>query len=381
MPHRPLCCCSLVIRLVIASVIVALVLPLHADEVPVPAEKGVVEDGVRWYQATDIGLEGKAWDDTKNPYQRFPDKAEGVVRDPVWSLSQHSAGIAVRFATDSPVLHARWTLTSSRLAMPHMAATGVSGLDLYIKTADGWRWVKTPQPKAQTNVATLARDLPDGQQQFLLYLPLYNGVTSLEIGLAPTANLASVRYEGERAKPMVFWGTSITQGACASRPGMVHTAILGRRLDRPVVNLGFSGNGRMEPEVAQLLTEIDASVYIIDCCPNLAGEQVAERTEPLVDILRSKHPETPILLVEDRIYADAFIVPARRTRNEGNQAALRDAYHRLRKRGVKHLYYLEGDKLLGADGEDTVDGSHPTDLGFVRQADAFQAVLKPILTD
>jgi hypothetical protein len=351
----------------------------HAIDVEIAAKVGIVEDSTRWFQAADIGLEGKAWEDTKAPYQRFPDKAEGVVRPPVWSLSQHSAGIAVRFSTDSPTLHARWTLTSSRLAMAHMAATGVSGLDLYVKTDNGWRWLVTPQPKTQTNTAVLASDLPAGKTEFLLYLPLYNGVKSVEIGVSPTAKVWSNRYDGQAAKPLVFWGTSITQGACASRPGMVHTAILGRRLDRPVVNLGFSGNGQMEPEVAKLLAEIDAAVYIIDCCPNLDGTRISQRTEPLVAILREKRPETPILLVEDRVYANAFFIAARQARNEGNQRALREAFLRLQNQGVKNLHYLEGKGLLGADGEDTVDGSHPTDLGFMRQADAFETALRPIL--
>ena len=350
-----------------------------AEEVAIDAQLGTVENNIRWFQATDIGLEGKAWADTTAPYQRLPDKAKGVVRDPVWGLSQHSAGLAVRFSTDSSSLSARWTLTSARLAMPHMAATGVSGLDLYVKTEAGWRWLKTPQPKAQTNTAVLVSNLPAGRYEFLLYFPLYNGVTSVEIGLTKKAHLWSRRYEGPAAKPLVFWGTSITQGACASRPGMVHTAILGRRLDRPVVNLGFSGNGQMEPEVAHLLAEIDAAVYIIDCCPNLNGQQTGERTEPLVHILREKWPTTPILLVEDRYYPDGFLVASRKARNDGNHKALRAAYNRLRKDGVKHLFYLEGGRLLGADGDDTADGSHPTDLGFFRQANAFEKTLRPIL--
>ncbi|MFP6621141.1 MAG: SGNH/GDSL hydrolase family protein [Pirellulaceae bacterium] len=372
--------CLAIDRLLYACVCLSLIaVSGNAAEVAISTDLGKVETNVRWFQATDIGLEGKAWAETKSPYQRFPDKAEAVVRPPVWNLSQHSAGIAVRFSTNSSTLSARWTLTSARLAMPHMAATGVSGLDLYIKTVTGWRWVITPKPSAQSNTAVLARNLPTGKHEFLLYLPLYNGVSSVEVGVDPGAQIWSNRYTGEAAKPLVFWGTSITQGACASRPGMVHTAILGRRLDRPVVNLGFSGNGRMEPEVARLLAEIDAAIYIIDCCPNLKGEEVAARTEPLVAILREKRPDTPILLVEDRNYADAFLVTSKRARNDGNQAALRAAYQRLTTKGTKHLHYLEGDRLLGRDGEDTVDGSHPTDLGFVRHADTFEAALLPIL--
>jgi len=160
---------------------------------------------------------------------------------------------------------------------------------------------------------------------------------------------------------------------------MVHTAILGRRFERPVINLGFSGNGRMEPEVATLLAEIDAAVYVIDCLPNITAADVAARTRPCVEILRKARPETPILLVEDRSYADSFLVPSKRERNRTSRAALRKVFEELKADGAQQIHYLAGEHLLGDDNEGTVDSSHPTDLGFMRQADAFAEVLRPIL--
>ncbi|HAH43398.1 MAG TPA: hypothetical protein DCM07_00825, partial [Planctomycetaceae bacterium] len=168
-------------------------------------------------------------------------------------------------------------------------------------------------------------------------------------------------------------------GGCASRTGMVYTAILGRRLDRPVINLGFSGNGRMEPEVSKLVAELDASVFIMDCLPNVTAETVARETEPLVKTLRAAHPDTPILLVEDRTYSNAYLKKSSQERHRTSREALRKAYEKLKQEGVKNLYYLEGETLLGDDSEDTVDSSHPTDLGFFRQANAFEKVLRPIL--
>ena len=135
----------------------------------------------------------------------------------------------------------------------------------------------------------------------------------------------------------------------------------------------------MEPEVAQLLAELEPAVYLIDCLPNMNGPEVAKRTEPLVRILRKARPGTPILLVEDRTYAGAFLKPSLQQRHAESRAALKKAYENLKTAGVTGLYYLPGDKLLGKDGEDTVDGSHPTDLGFVRQAEAFEAALRPVL--
>jgi hypothetical protein len=294
-------------------------------------------------------------------------------------LSRHSAGLCVPFVTDAASIQARWMLTSAKLEMPHMPATGVSGLDLYVKTDKGWRWLGVGVPKAQQNTATLAARIPAGTREYMMYLPLYNGVNSVEIGIADGKFLAKGSAYPTDHKPIVFYGTSITQGGCASRPGMVHTAILGRRLGYPVVNLGFSGNGRMEPEVARLIGEIDASVYVIDCLPNMTAKEVAEKTEPLVQTLQKARPGEAILLVEDRDYANGHLLPSPKQRNRDSQAALKAAYQRLTKTGVNGVYYLRGADLLGDDNEGTVDSSHPTDLGFVRQADAFEKALRPLL--
>jgi len=312
-----------------------------------------VENGVRWYDIRQLGVEGQGWQDVKLPYDRLPGKAEGKVRDAVWGLSRHSAGMCVRFVTASPAIHARWTVTSDRLAMPHMPATGVSGLDLYGKDEQGrWRWVAVAQPKEKSNTVVLANGIKPVPREYLLYLPLYNGVSSVEVGVPEANQIADAAdHAADRAKPIVFYGTSITHGACASRPGMVHTAILGRRYQRPVINLGFSGNGRMEPEVGELLSELDAAAYVIDCCPNLGPADTATRTKPLVEQLRKARPETPIVLVEDRRYTDAWLIPSKAERNDGNHQALRQAFNELTKAGVKHLYYISGDNLLGDDNE------------------------------
>lgn len=339
-------------------------------------------DSTLWYDVELLGVEGKAFDDTISYYDRLPERAHGVVRDIVWNLSRHSAGECVRFETDATTIQARWTLTSERLAMPHMAAVGVSGLDLYVRTDDGrWRWLGAGRPeKFPTNTARLVTGIPGGNREYLLYLPLYNGVTKVELGI-PEGNTLSTPQSREEAhrKPIVFYGTSITHGACASRPGMVHTAILGRRFDRPVINLGFSGNGRMEVEVAKLLAEIDAAVFVLDCLPNMDAVEVTARTAAVVQTLREAHPDTPIVLVEDRSYASSFLVTSQRNRNLSSRAALQAEYEKLIAAGDKHLYYITGEGMLGYDGEGTADSSHPNDLGFMRQADAFAEVIGPLL--
>lgn len=342
-----------------------------------PNEKG----DLLWYDVRPLGVEGQGWTDTKAVFDRLPAKAEKRVRPPVWSLSRDSTGLCVRFVTDSPTISARWTVTDKNLAMPHMPASGVSGLDLYVKIGNQWKWLSTGIPSQETTTKQLVSGLPAGEREYLLYFPLYNGVSSVEIGIQKGTHLKkSDPRAPERSKPVVFYGTSITQGGCASRPGMVHTAILGRQFDRPVINLGFSGNGTLDLAMAELLGEIDSAVYVIDCLPNLQGKQVTERAIPFVHALRKVRPQTPILLVEDRSYANAYLLPQQAQRNAENRAALKAAFESLIAAGDKNLYYLPGDKLIGDDAEGTVDGSHPTDLGFVRQAETFAAVLKGLLS-
>ncbi len=357
----------------------ALAAEAPATKAPPKARQGrKVEGGTQWLDVGQWPIEGKGWAQTERFFDRLPAKAKTTVRKAVWNLSRHSAGMAVRFTTDATTISVRWTLLSRSLAMNHMPATGVSGLDLYARDDAGkWRWLAVGRPSRQKNQARLVGGLPPGPRAYMLYLPLYNGTESLEIGVPVKASIRPL--PPRKTKPMVFYGTSIVHGGCASRPGMPHPAILGRRLDREAINLGFSGNGTMDPEVATLMAELDACVYVIDCLPNMAAGEVAKRTEPFVHILRKARPAAPIVLVEDRTYQNAWLLPGQRKRNADSRAALRKAHENLRRAGVKHLHYVQGDKLLGDDGEATVDSSHPTDLGFVRMADALEPVLKPLV--
>lgn len=339
------------------------------------------ESGLNWVDVRAFQIEGRGWTDTARPFARFPAKAKGVVRDPVWELSQHSAGLCIRFKTDSASVSARWTLLNENLAMSHMPATGVSGLDLYIRDESRpfgrkYHWIGFGKPEAKNNQAELVGGLREGTHEFMLYFPLYNGIESLEIGLPQDASLEPITRS---EKPIVMYGTSILHGGCASRPGMSYPAIMGRRLDYPVINLGFSGNGQAEPEVAELLAELAPEVYVLDYCPNVGAEGVRERTEPFVQIIRSARPETPIVMVENIVYQKHLYVPGVREGYQNKNIEFRAAYDRLRAAGVKHLLYVPAENLLGDDGEGTVDGVHPTDVGFMRMAETISPVVEALL--
>ena len=343
------------------------------------AQEKSTATAVQFHDVREWGVEGKGWPEaeTQKYFDRLPERAKDIVREPVWKLSRHSAGMLVRFKTDAPEIWVDYKVTSPRLAMNHMPATGVSGIDLYATDDDGnSRWLAVSRPDQQVTQAKLISGLAYREREYTAYLPLYNGTEYLKIGVPAGASFQPI--PPRKDKPLLFYGTSITHGACASRPGMPHPAILGRRFNRPVINLGFSGNGRMEKEVGQFLCELDPAVFVIDCLPNMRGPEVAERAEPLVRQLRAARAETPILLVEDRTYANAAFLPAQQTRHQESRAALRSAYETLIADGFKKLGYLAGEKLLGQDRDDTTDGSHPNDLGFFRQANAFQPALQQL---
>ena len=340
------------------------------------------EDGpeLAWHVASDWGVEGRAFGDNERLrwYDRFPTAAQGRVTDKVWELSRDSAGMMVRFRTDASTIWADYSLLRPNNPGANQTAIAANGLDLYARDETGrWRWVGVTRPNAQQIRQAIITGLAPGEREYALYLPLRNGVESLSIGVPPDATFAGLPPRA--TKPIVFYGTSINHGASASRPGMTHIAILGRRLDRPVMNFGFAGNGRMDAEVGALLVQIDAAVYVIDCLPNMNAATVRQKCIPLVKQLRATHPDTPIILVEDRRNANAWILPARDQYHTDNHAALRECFETLEREGVAGLHYLLGDALIGDDSEATTDGSHPSDLGFMRQADVFEPLLRRIL--
>lgn len=324
------------------------------------------ELGLAWYEVDDSILEGRGWKDTDGLFRRLPTRAKGKVTPSVLNLSRHTAGLCLHFVTDSPTVGAVWDGTEFR--MSHMAETGSGGLDLYRKDGQQWNYCGTGKPSKKRSVCKIAGGLPSEPREYLLYLPLYHDLTEFKLGLAPKAIVAlPPKRPATRTKPIVFYGTSITQGGCASRSGMCHTAIIGRRLGYEVINLGFSGAGKMEPIMGELLAELDPAVYVLETLPNMAPPLVKERYEPFVKNLRAAKPETPILLVENPLWS-----------NEQNRI-VRDIFSKLQAQGAKKLYLLPAKGQLDGDENATVDGVHPTDLGFLRMANAYTPVLKEIL--
>ena len=345
----------------------------------------------KWYNPMEAGfpvIQNQGFpEEISQTYTRLPDRAKEVVREPVWNLSRNSAGLAIHFYCNAPQIHIRYTMNGG-LNMPHMPTTGVSGVDLYSMNSDGETSFCFGNYSFGDTIhyyySNLGKDkYHDRGFEYRVYLPLYNSVNWMEIGVPAEANGQSsllTFIPSSAEKPIVLYGTSIAQGACASRPAMAWGNIVQRELGYPLINLGFSGNGQLEKEVLDFVNEPDARLYILDCLPNLTNKSEAEVTDLVVAAvrqLRSKHT-APILLVEHAGYSNAPTDNGQYECYTRLNKGSRKGYEQLQAEGIKNLYYLSHEELnLCPDA--WVDYVHPSDLGMQQQATAVIRKVREIL--
>ena len=352
--------------------------------------------GIKWYNPIEAGfpvIQNQGWtgEERENPYNRFPLRAKDNVRGAVWSLSHHSAGECIVFTTNAKEIHVRYKVGGGKY-MNHMPATGVTGVDLYTKSRNGDELWAAPMHysfgdtvKYQFGRGERILDFDANHNHphtYTLYLPLYNEVKWLEIGVGDGDKFQFEQLRAER--PVVVYGTSIAHGACASRAGMAWTNILHRRLGRPVLNLGFSGNAFFEKGVIDMLGEIDAKVYILDALPNShmikPHEVLKDTIMKAVKQLRSLRPDASILLTDHYGYPHSVTYKYWRGEEKHANDAMKAAYEQLIAEGVSSLYHLTYNEL-GMSLDATVEGVHPSDYGMVLYADAYEKELRTILNE
>lgn len=341
---------------------------------------------LKWDPATETinYLNGQAWPkEVKNYYDRLPAAAENKVRKPVWDLSKNAAGLYFQFHTNAQEIIVKY-LVKGEKQMPHMPATGVSGLDLYGKKQNGsWIWAAGKYQYGDTVTASFKlqpETKQDSSIEYRLYLPLYNTVTWLEINYPNTTFLKPQKTK--EAKPIVVYGTSIAQGACASRPGLAWTNILGRKLADPIINLAFSGNGRLEKELLEMILTIDAKLYILDCLPNLisgyvSNEELAERVKQAIQMIQEKRPNLPVIFTEHDGYMDEGLNEIRRQETIRVNNTMNRVIDSMIHKGYHNIYRLKRDQI-SQDLESTVDGTHPNDIGMMHYADAYEKIIDAI---
>ena len=351
------------------------------------AQETKKESPKQYIKATDLRIINKGFDDTERTYSRLPIWLKDSVRDDLWNRQQCSTGIGVRFATNSSTIGVRYDLFWNT-HMIHMADTGLKGTDLYILEGDSvWRHVNTNRPYIKkgtdkTCEFTYVEHLSPEMKEFMVYLPLYDGITDLDIVVDSGATITEGNLDIiDKNKKIIAYGTSILQGGCASRTGMCATNIMSRDLNCEIVNLAFSGEGKMDYCMARALAQIpDVDLYVLDPVPNCTEMMCDTLTYDFVKILVEARPEVPIVMLEGPMYPYSRYDPSFGNYLPRKNAALRRNFERVKKDYPNaKLYYITADKLDRAYNDGTVDGIHLTDLGFVEYAEEITPILREIL--
>lgn len=360
--------------------LLCLALPAAADisqldrnmAIPVVREEGVV-----WYSPFDapFRLGGFGYPAENRTFRRLPRRPEGAIPAAVDRLADNTAGGQVAFRSNARRVLVRVKLAGKRM-MFHMAPTGASGFDLYTGAPGEKKFwmVSRMKPDADEYQAVLYSGKQREWNEFTINFPLYNGVKELLIGVDDGAELAAPSPYA-RPERIVIYGGSTVQGACASRPGAYHMNIVSRELNMEVINLGFSGSGKMEPEMAQLIAEIERpAVFIIEAERNTGLANTRTRLEPFIRILKEKHPAVPVVIMSANKRANETRIPGNRPEI---LAFMKELTAKLKAENV-HLF--DSSELLGDDFyECSVDGTHPTDLGFSRMAQGLTPYLRDLL--
>lgn len=334
---------------------------------------------LKYTDALQFRMINKGFENCFSPYGRIPASLQDSIRPDLWARGKCSAGLGIRFCTNSTTIGARYHL-SQNFHMMHMADTGTKGTDLYVLDEKGhWHYLNTARPVLDSIQDKIYVENLDGQErEYLLYLPLYDGIDWLEIGVDSTAFLQTGKIDSPKHDArIVFYGTSIMQGGCASRTGMAATNILQRELGMECINWGFSGEGKMDNCMAREMAKLEnIKAYVIDPVPNCTEQMCQDSTYNFIQILRKAHPETPIIMVEGPIFPYAPYDAAWKDYLPAKNAAFRQHYERLKKENPHNLYYVTGEGLNGENGEGTVDGRHLTDLGFHQYAEKLRPILE-----
>ncbi len=343
-----------------------------------------INNNLKWLHPTEppFQLSGFQWFAQEKCYRRLPKNPLHKLPEEVDILANCTAGGQIRFRTNSNAVAIKVKLVGAA-NMVHMPATGQCGFDCYIGTSDKVYYCSTSKfdHRKTEYEYTFFKMKNKSWKNVIINFPLYQGVENILIGVEETAEIA-VPPQYRSDKKIIFYGTSITQGGCASRPGMAYTNILSRNLNMETINLGFSGNGKGEPELARIITEIEKpACLVLDYEANCVSTELFSKTLPeFIKIYREVHPNIPILVVSRPGYAmDRFDEEICKARIE-RKAIQKNTVDQYRLMGDSHIYFYDGETLLGDNYEEcTVDGIHPTDLGFLRIAEGVGKILLDIL--
>jgi len=303
-------------------------------------------------------------------FLRMPHETAKATSAGVYLLNQHTAGGRIRFRTNAGYIAIRAEMPDGGI-MPHMTIAGTGGFDLYKNDGREYCYENTFMPGGSIGSYGSSRAVDGKWHTYTINMPLYAAVKEVYIGLPRDAEIEPAE-DYTYTKPILYYGSSITQGGCASRPGNAYQAMISRRFDSDYINLGFSGNAKAEDVMIEYLASVDSSVFVCDYDHNAPNADHLEAThEKLVRAYREAHPETPIIVVSRPDYTpEKGAYDAGRREDERRRMIVRATWEKLAAEGDKNIHYIDGAHLFDGAFRDscTVDGCHPNDLGFFRMA-------------
>lgn len=319
-------------------------------------------------------LYGVFYDNQLSKFVRMDYDVASRVSDGVRHLSTHTSGGRLRFATDSSEIGISVTYSALE-QMPHMPLTGSCGFTLVEKTDNTYKTVSVfrPMPNEENGYTGKVEIKEKGRHEYILYFPLYNSVSELKIYLDASATL----YQPEKYRdiaPILYYGASIDQGGCASRPDCSYTAMLSKWNDIDFINLGFSGNCKAEPLMAEYLTGIDCSLFFMAYDGNAPDVEYLEKTHfPFYEAYRRVQKNVPVVFMSVPCFDNHANSAERRN-------VLYQSYLKARKLGDENVYFIDGETLFGENDREicTVEGIHPNDLGFYRIAKGIEKLFREI---
>lgn len=322
--------------------------------------------------------------ETDGIYRRLPVQTPYPLPQAVDQLASCTSGGQLRFSTDSPSFSLRVKLKNAFEDLSHMAVTGQSGFDVYVNQSGIWQYYRTAIPPLREidyhSVIWDLRNEPNanvGLKEIMVNFPLYKGVEELWVGLEEGAHINGPTSFDAKGK-IIFYGSSITQGGCASRPGMSYTNIISRRINMEMINLGFSGSGKGEKEVAYAIRKMkDPACLVLDYEANCTPELYENTLETFIGIYREWHQHVPIIVLSRIPYSYEGLDFTDFLRRRAHSMKCVEFF---RNKGDVNLHFLDGSTLLGNQWHEcTVDGVHPNDYGFMKMADGIELCLRQIL--
>ncbi|NDV79420.1 hypothetical protein D0T57_10605 [Dysgonomonas sp. 511] len=336
----------------------------------------IEKDTVKYVNASLLTLINKAQPDSSF-FQRLDERKYSDLTPIVRRYFTYSTGLAIAFQTNSRNISARWETESNKFGV-NTTLIAQTGLDLYIRRNGQWVFAGVGTPNYGVNhQSKLVENMNDSLKECLLYLPLFTKVKNLDIGVDKDALLEALPVPFRHK--IVVIGSSITHGASAGRPGMAYPARLNRALGFEFPNLGISGQCKLDAFLAHIAADTEADAFVLDVFSNPSPQQIEERLERFVAIIRKKHLDTPLIFLQTEVRDSGVFNEKIRKYEYEKRIAAELGIKKLEQLGYKNIYFVNPGMDLGTDHQATVDGVHPSDLGFERILDKLQPVLVKIL--